>query len=95
VGTRELREKYGRGASPNTRTLINRAIRAELVGGDHCLDALNALDQLRQQWLEWGWTEGLAEIEDALAATRRLYGRLGAEVRRRYGMPAECDHEQA
>lgn len=84
--TRDLAEKYGRG---NSRALVNRAIRAELVGGDHCLDALNALDQLRQKWRERGWTEGLADIEAALRHVQSLDARLRAEIRRRYDIPPE------
>lgn len=86
MSTRDLAEKYGRG---NSRHLINRAIRAELVGGDNCLDALNALDQLKQQWVRRGWTEGLGEIETALSAVHAVYALLRAEIRGRYDMPPE------
>lgn len=86
--SRELGEKYGAG---NSRALVNRAIRAELVGGDKCLDALTCLDQLKIKWTDRGWTEGLADIDTALSATRRLRDRMVAEIRRRYGMPPERD----
>ena len=87
MSTRDLRARYG--GTGNSRALVNKAIRAELVGGDHCLDALNALDQLRQQWLARGWTEGLDEINAALGHVHRLYARLRAEIRDRYGLPRE------
>lgn len=86
MSTRDLALKYGRG---NSRALVNRAIRAELVGGDHCLDALNALDQLGRKWRDRGWTEGLADIEEALARVHALRRQLAAEIRRRYDMPEE------
>lgn len=86
MSTRDLSAKYGRG---NSRALVNRAIRAELVGGDLVLDSLNALDQLRQKWLDRGWVGGAAEIDTALAAVHTLYARMRGEIRRRYGMPPE------
>lgn len=84
--TRDLQAKYGRG---NSRALINRAIRAELVGGDYCLDALNSLDQLKHQWKQRGWTKGLLEINRALAEVQKLYAYMRSEIRTRYGMPPE------
>jgi hypothetical protein len=84
--TLDLGAKYGRG---NSRALINRAIRAELVGGDQCLTALDALAELRRKWRERGWTDGLVEIEEALRRVDRLYATMRAEIRRRYDMPPE------
>lgn len=86
---RDLAAKYGDGRNPSGRALINRAIRAELVGGDHGLDALNALDQLVYKFKERGRTEGLADAEAALRHTHAVARSLRAEVRRRYGIPPE------
>lgn len=86
MSTKDLAAVYGRG---NSRALINRAIRAELVGGDHCLDALNALDQIVFKFRERGWVEGLADAEAALSHARRLHASMSREIRRRYQMPLE------
>lgn len=89
----ELREKYAGGANPNARTLINKAIRAELVGGDHILTALDALRCVEHDWIQRGWTDGLADIRAARVATEAVAANFRAEIRRRYGMPPEADRE--
>lgn len=86
MSSRHLSEKYG---NSNTRTRINRAIRAELVGGGDCLDALHSLDSLKQKWKDRGWTEGLPEINRALQQLHKLHAYMRAEIRARYGMPPE------
>jgi hypothetical protein len=80
----DLKAKYGGG---NTRTTINRAIRAELAGGNECLDAVHALEQLRREWASRGFTEGMGDVEAALRHAGAVYERLKAEILDRYEMP--------
>ena len=69
-GTKSLKDKYGEG---KTRTIINRAIRAEITGGGSVLDARTLLHQHK----EFG--DVVAELEKALFAMEN-------EIRIRYGM---------
>lgn len=85
--TIDLAAKYGRSAK--SAALVNRAIRAELAGGGHCLDAVAHLDRLRHARREAGEVEGMPEIEAALGAAHEVYRRMRSEIRRRYGMPPE------
>ena len=81
MSLRDLAEKYGRG---NSRALVNRAVRAELVGGDHALDAQGLLDQLAYKFRERDWAADLADAGIAQAAVARIVARLRGEIRARY-----------
>jgi hypothetical protein len=77
MATKDLREKY---AASTTKQAINRAIRAELVGGAEALDALERCNQFRRQW-RTAETIGAVEMVQAIVAA------MEAEIRRRYEMP--------
>jgi hypothetical protein len=74
--TKDLVEKYGGKSSQ----AINRAIRAELAGGNETLDGLDALHALTR-------ASGSPEAGAALDVLRGVAAAMEALVRRRYGMP--------
>ena len=80
----DLKHKYG---GANNRTLIKRAIRSEIAGGNQCLDALNDLDYLAQQWRGGAWPAAEIEIKAALTHLYHLSDLMRAEIRRRYQLP--------
>lgn len=69
-GTKRLKETYGEG---KTRTIVNRAIRAEIPGGD---GVLNARTILHKQGIQG---DAVAELDKALFDMEN-------EIRRRFGM---------
>lgn len=66
----DLKAKYGK--NKEARVLINRAIRAELVGGNEALDALDALRNRAD--------------EPTLQRLRAIVSAMADEIRRRYGL---------
>lgn len=62
----EFRERYGR--SKKNRQRYNAAIRAEMVGGDDLLDAMELVNRLMTRLRE----RGLAGIEEAQQALDAL-----------------------
>jgi hypothetical protein len=84
---RELRRKYGK-TSGSAREAINRAIRAELAGGNEALDGLELFHKIVLRLGEFeadGRTPTLAQVaHDRLAG---IANALEAEIRRRYAMP--------
>jgi hypothetical protein len=86
MGERELREKYG-GKLPKA---INRAIRAEIPGGNEALDKLT---HLAGPALHSGWKDpkGLPTPEAAayFKHQREVVERMEAEVRRKWGVPLD------
>jgi hypothetical protein len=88
MGDREIREKYG-GKLPKA---INRAIRAEVPGGNEALEKLTQLAGAARQ-SRWKDHAG-RETPEAVAYfkhKRDVVDRMDAEVRRRWGVPAEKD----
>lgn len=87
MGERELRDKYG----GKLAKAINRAIRAELEGGNEALDRLT---QLAGPARHSGWKDRQGkDTPEALAYykhKREVVDRLDAEVRRRWGVPADA-----
>jgi hypothetical protein len=77
MGTKELREKY---EASGTKQAINRAIRAELVGGDLVLDGMTRFRDLVR-------TGGSNEAGEALEVLREIAAQMEAEIRRRYDLP--------
>lgn len=86
MGERELREKYG-GKLPKA---INRAIRAEIEGGNAALDRLMALSGPAAHS---GWKErtGVPTPEAAAYFKQQLnvVGPMETEIRQKYDIPAE------
>src|SRR6476620_10985968 len=86
MGERELRAKYG-GKLPKA---INRAIRAELSGGNEALDTLTALAGPAMQS---GWKERNGNPTEPAVAyfkhKRTVVDKMEAEIRRKYGIPME------
>lgn len=74
-----IRAKYG----GKTREAINRAIRAELLGGDACLDAMGLAHQLARK-LSRDNLPGAADAQTALDALRRVANAMTDEVCQRY-----------
>jgi hypothetical protein len=79
MGTKEIREKYG----GNNRQATNAAIRAEMVGGDNLLDALELVHRLATR-LKERRLAGQDEAFEALDALTRLRELMVELVRRRY-----------
>ena len=84
MGERDLRAKYG-GKLPKA---INRAIRAELPGGNEALDKLTSL---AAPILQAGWKDHAGNPTPEAAAyfkhKRNVVDRMEAEVRKRWGIP--------
>jgi hypothetical protein len=86
MSERELREKYG-GKLPKA---INRAIRAEVPGGNEALEKLTQLAGAARhsRWKDHAGRE-TPEAEAYYKHKREVVDRMDAEVRRRWGVPAE------
>lgn len=84
MGERELREKYG----GKLAKAINRAIRAEIEGGNEALDKLTQLAGAARhsQWKD----RGGRQTEEAAAYyrhKREVVDRMELQVRRKWGVP--------
>src|SRR5689334_13151142 len=83
---RKIREKYG-GKLPKA---INRAIRAEIAGGNEALDKLTLLAGAARHS---GWKDKAGhDTAEALAYhkhQREVIDKMIAEVRKRWGLPPE------
>jgi hypothetical protein len=79
MGERELREKYG-GKLPKA---VNRAIRAEIPGGNEALDTLTQLASAAKN-SHWHDKKGLPtpEAEAYYKHLRNVVDKMGAQVRR-------------
>lgn len=88
---RDLREKYKK-TSGSAREVLNRAIRAELAGGNEVLDAIELFHKIVQRIGEYesdGRTPTIAHVaHDRLAGIATA---MESEIRRRYGMPISVD----
>ena len=86
MGDRELREKYG-GKLPKA---INRAIRAEVPGGNEALEKLTQLAGAARQsrWKDHAGRE-TPEAEAYFKHKREVVDRMDAEVRRKWGVPPD------
>lgn len=83
-----LRAKYG----GNPRDAINRAIRAELVGGDAVLDALGLVHHAHRKLLDRN-LPGIEQAAIAADALQELRDVMAAEIGRRYGLdPDDIAH---
>jgi hypothetical protein len=86
MGERELREKYG----GKLAKAINRAIRAEVPGGNEALDRLT---QLAGAARHSHWTDRNGkETPEATAYfkhKRDVVDRMDAQVRRQWGIPPD------
>ena len=85
MGERELREKYG-GKLPKA---INRAIRAEIPGGNEALDQLTHLAAAAKQ-SHWHDKAGrpTPEAEAYYKHQRNVIERMEAQVRKTWAVPA-------
>ena len=86
MGDREIREKYG-GKLPKA---INRAIRAEVPGGNEALDKLTQLAGAARhsRWKDHAGRE-TPEATAYFKHQRDVVARMEAEVRRRWGRPPD------
>src|SRR3954466_1778311 len=86
MSDRKIREKYG-GKLPKA---INRAIRAEIEGGNEALDKLT---QLAGAARHSRWKDRVGRDTPEAAAyfkhQQDVVGRMEADVRRRWGIPPE------
>lgn len=87
MGEREIRAKYG-GHLPKA---INRAIRAEVPGGNEALDRLTHLAGAARQ-SHWHDAKGrpTPEAEAYYRHQRDVIARMEAEVRKRWGVPPDA-----
>lgn len=89
MGEKELREKYG----GKLAKAINRAIRAEVAGGNEALDKLT---ELAGPARHSGWKnrsgKPTAEAE-AYYEHLKVIEKMDAEVRKRWGIPANAGRE--
>src|SRR3954447_2992610 len=86
MGEKELRVKYG----GKLDKAINRAIRAEVAGGNEALDKLTQLAGAARQ-SRWKDRVG-RDTPEATAYFKHqkdVVGRMEADVRRRWGIPPE------
>ncbi|MDB5293388.1 MAG: hypothetical protein JWL69_4629 [Phycisphaerales bacterium] len=83
---RKIREKYG-GKLPKA---INRAIRAEVPGGNQALDKLTELAASARQS---GWKNhsghNTPEANAYFHHKREVVGKMEAQVRKRWGLPPD------
>jgi hypothetical protein len=83
---RKIREKYG----GKLAKAINRAIRAEIRGGNEALDKLTDLAGAARQS---GWIDNQGrKTPEAVAYhkhKRDVIGKMDAEVRKRWGVPLD------
>ena len=86
MGEKELRTKYG----GKLDKAINRAIRAEVAGGNEALDRLTQLAGAARQ-SRWKDHAGRDTPEAAAYFKHQqdVVGRMEADVRRRWGIPPE------
>ena len=84
MGEREMREKYG-GKLPKA---INRAIRAEIPGGNEALDRLTHLAAAAKQ-SHWHDKQGrpTPEADAYYKHQRNVVERMAAQVRRTWAVP--------
>ena len=80
VSARELREKYG----GRTNEATNRAIRAEIDGGNDCLEALHRLHRLVKRYRVGSAHHTL--VQQALDNIREIAESMTVEIRRRYSV---------
>src|SRR5688500_16235847 len=87
MGERELREKYG-GKLPKA---INRAIRAEVPGGNEALDRLTDLAAAAKQ-SHWHDKQGrpTPEAEAYYKHQRNVVARMDEQVRKTWGVPVDA-----
>jgi hypothetical protein len=92
MGERELREKYG-GKLPKA---INRAIRAEIPGGNEALDHLTHLAAAAKH-SHWHDNAGrpTPEAETYYKHQRDVIGRMDAQVRKTWNIPAGAGRDTA
>jgi hypothetical protein len=87
MGERELREKYG----GKLAKAINRAIRAEVIGGNAALDKLT---QLAGPARQSGWKSRTGVPTPEAAAyfkhKKEVVDRMDAQVRQRWGIPHDA-----
>lgn len=84
MGEREIREKYG----GKLAKAINRAIRAEITGGNEALDTLTKLAGAARHS---GWTDPAGQDTPEAAAyyrhRREVVERMETVIRKRWGVP--------
>jgi len=87
MGEHELRDKYG----GKLAKAINRAIRAEVPGGNEALDQLTHLAASAKQ-SHWHDKAGrpTPEAEAYFKHQRDVVGRMDAQVRRTWSVPADA-----
>jgi predicted phage tail protein len=86
MGEKEIREKYG----GKLAKAINRAIRAEVTGGNEALDKLTQLagPALHSHWKD---RTGKDTVEAAayFKHKREVVDRMESEIRKRWGIPPD------
>lgn len=86
MGERELREKYG----GKLAKAINRAIRAEIPGGNEALDKLT---HLSAPILQSGWTDRSGNPTPEAAAyfkhKRDVVDKMESRIRKAWGVPPD------
>ena len=90
MGERELREKYG----GKLAKAINRAIRAEIPGGNEALDQLTHLAAAAKQ-SHWHDKAGrpTPEAEAYYKHQSNVIGRMDAQVRKTWDVPANAGRD--
>lgn len=91
MGEREIRDKFG----GKLDKALNRAIRAEVTGGNEALDKLTLLAGAARHS---GWTtpdgKETAEAAAYFKHQKDVLGRMEAEVRRRWGVPRNAGEKR-
>lgn len=82
MSVRDLKAKYGNNLKDHEA--VNRAIRAELIGGDDLLDAMDLVDRLARRLRERELA-GAQLAQEALDTLRDLRVVMGDVIAQRYG----------
>lgn len=83
MGIKQLREKYGKNLKG--RKALNAAVRAELIGGDDVLDALNIVNAAARAMKDRDF-DGWQELEQAAQLLIEVADKMRAEIGRRYDL---------
>jgi hypothetical protein len=84
MSLRDLQQKLG--MNRRGRDLINRAIRAELPGGNECLDALAFFHEMKHRLNETRGEPAAAVCQAAMDRLALVADAMEAEIRRRYAI---------
>lgn len=89
MSIRDLKEKYG---GSKGRQVVNRAIRAEIIGGNEALDAVECLRRLHRLGVDrrYPWA---ADATAALNSVMAIVDEMSEEIARRYDLTSSREED--